>query len=97
MSSDAPHLAELLPSFTIRKVPYKTVGGHAVEASVWLPKLDDAARAQPRPVCVTFHGGGFVGGSRRSLAWMAVWQVELMRARGAVVSTTLRAGICSAR
>jgi hypothetical protein len=85
MSTNDAHLAELLPCFTIREVPYKTIGAHAIEASIWLPKLVDAARAHPRPVCVNFHGGDFVAGSRLSLEYMSVWKVELMCARGTVV------------
>jgi hypothetical protein len=34
---------------------------------------------------VSWHGGGFVTGSRNTYQWMAIWQVELMREQAAVV------------
>jgi acetyl esterase/lipase len=99
MSADASHLAALLPSFTILEATYKTVSAHAVETQVWLPKGDTLSadeRARPRPVALYFHGGSFIGGSRHSYEWLPVWQIELMRERGAIVSGA-RMSLCAVR
>jgi acetyl esterase/lipase len=88
MSKDTSHIAEVLPFFNILEATYKTVSSHPVECSVFLPKranLSAQQLAHPRPVCISYHGGCYITGSRHSYEWMPVWQVERMREQAAIV------------
>ena len=63
---------DLLPSFSITDVTYKTIHAHPIEASIFVPNdLSSDQKAQPRPVILRYHGGGWMTGSRFTWEWMA--------------------------
>lgn len=80
------HLVDLLPSFTTADVTYKTIESHPVEATLFIPQdLTAEQKAQPRPVILRYHGGGWMTGSRFSWEWMTRWTLEFALQHGAVI------------
>jgi acetyl esterase/lipase len=69
--------------FHSASLAYKTVKGHAITCDVLIPK--SLVKSTPRPVLIKFHGGGWITGSSKYLAWWAPWAFELALREEAII------------
>lgn len=55
-------------------VVYKTVNGHEIATSIFVPKETQPGK---RPVLLRWHGGALINGYRNLEDWFPTWYVSL--------------------
>ncbi|KAF2659541.1 alpha/beta-hydrolase [Lophiostoma macrostomum CBS 122681] len=68
-------------SFNIHTTSYKSVGSHAIEVNLLVPKALKSGKA---PLHVKFHGGGLVVGTAMYPDWVAAWVIPFCLRNNAV-------------
>ncbi|KAE8322572.1 hypothetical protein BDV39DRAFT_209614 [Aspergillus sergii] len=80
-------MAGKFSAFDRQDLPYGFVDGHALQATILIPKKCLNGDAQACPMLVYWHGGGFIVGHRTHEPWWSTWLIDLALSQNAIIIT----------